>query len=237
MVSAMQGTWPSIKEFKGRFQKIKKLKHRKEDGDDESQTLDQQPAGSGAEARRPRLMCSIPLMKVVKNELKCVLCRTYAPSREVLGCHVQDHFKKPPYRCKYCRVSLPNSEAMRQHVNLRHRHGRVCELCGSRFRKRADVREHLGAVHAVRFAVPISGGKRNVKSGGRGRAPLFCCLCREDFYTPAGLDLHVFVAHPGVGPFQCQQCPLRFEKEENLAGHFLFAHTSWPTKDLMKLEF
>ncbi len=222
----MQGNWPSIKEFKGRFKKISKPCEKNDD---------QVPIPAGQKEvklwKRPKIKCSIPLLQKggKRKEYKCLLCDSTSPTSRGLRYHVQGHFRKPPFRCKYCRLSLPSAEELEGHANLRHRHGRVCELCGSRFRRSSEVKEHLGAAHGIKVTTSRDGGK-----GGGG--PLFCCLCREDFYTPRGLDDHVFKAHPGVGPYGCRLCPLKFESEENYTGHFLFAHTTWPTETLLKLE-
>ncbi len=218
----MQGNWPSIQEFKGKFKKLKRLDRIEFN----VQNLKAEPQHQDQKHERPRVPCSVPLAVHLSDELKCLLCTSYFDSRDDLHCHLQGHFRGPPFRCCDCGLIVVSAEALRDHVDTQHRKGRVCEICAKRFCRRKELKQHMQATHCI-------------SAGGDDRrfGPIVCCVCQEDFYTMGGLNRHVLALHASrVGPFQCRKCPITFQSESSRDSHFLFAHTNWSTAELLKLH-
>jgi hypothetical protein len=213
------GQWPSVQEFKGRFKRISK---RRSDVSKSSTKTEKEES-----VRRPRILCTLSLVQEHMEEFRCMICKHVSPNKDDLSWHVKDHFSCPPFRCRNCKREFIDKSDLRKHIDTSHRRGRVCEICHQRFGKRRLLQQHMVLVHKL---VLDPGNKSRFGS-------IVCCICREDFYTIRGLDRHVVALHAyRHGTFPCQNCPLSFGSESNRDSHFLFAHTKWSTKELLKLH-
>jgi uncharacterized C2H2 Zn-finger protein len=197
--AAKAGAWPTLTDFKGRF--VKRT------------TAETAP-------RRPRLYCSLSLSRPLSPGLhKCLVCGHVFATKEATVRHARGHFFTR-LSCDRCDFVATEGETLRDHMDSVHRRGRVCEVCGLRFRRRREATAHVVRAHDL-----------DVRTDRR-----FCCLCKEVFYTAEGLARHIFVVHPGRGPFACAACGVRYNREEDRALHILYVHTNYPL-DFLQQRF
>ena len=119
----------------------------------------------------------------------CELCSVNFGTRAELALHAQQYHPVEPastFRCPACHETLSNNGNLERHCLTRHPGVPlfVCEACGQRFFKTAELRAHR---------------KQHGHERGRHRATRFICnMCGEPFLSAAARNYHITVIHVGM---------------------------------------
>ncbi|KAL5966422.1 hypothetical protein TSMEX_005797 [Taenia solium] len=146
----------------------------------------------------------------------CTICGDTFPMISLLHAHVNvkhnvdDVETVPTLDHDFVAKSSGHSSSGLDALDPRH----VCPHCGEEFFKKADLKEHIIAVH------------RNLKTH-------ICDQCRKGFTTPSYLRLHVLTVHEGVKAYSCPLCSKRYTQKHSLKKHISSRHGSDPTKNIV----
>ncbi|XP_043085659.1 gastrula zinc finger protein XlCGF49.1 [Puntigrus tetrazona] len=100
-----------------------------------------------------------------------------------------------------------------------------CPHCGKSYRRKGDLKEHMG-VHSERPYACLQCGKSYTQKINlqnhllihNGEKPFTCQQCDKSFTRKGDLKKHIIV-HFGERPFTCQQCGNNFRHQGNLTSH------------------
>ncbi|ERL95574.1 hypothetical protein D910_12835 [Dendroctonus ponderosae] len=185
--------------------------------------------------------------EVIETESNCYICNVKCEDDAALQKHTNSHFNDEQ-PCDSCRLSLPNIEAYRDHIQVKHPDlvNRVhnCGICGHSFRYLTLYETHLAAVHPTtartrhnrrdvsRFLKSDSlncdhcnktfGTRRSLNTHLKGHIKKPCPICNT-LITVYNLSKHVnnHAAHPAV----CHLCGITAKNPESLRGHMYYTHS------------
>lgn len=216
---AERAHWPSVSEFSGRVPKRQKTDCFVVDSKTVAKPHEEDQSRFPF-LTRPHLKCQINLIREDSYYgYRCSLCDWSSVSERDVMVHIRGHFFHPPFSCKHCHRSFNSLCDLEIHADRRHRQSKICEMCGDWFSHKADLKGHLERDHLIRVSNSF---RRN------------CIVCEEEFFTPAGMEEHVNVAHPGSGQFPCKICNMRFFDNDSRLTHVLFTHQGYTVEEMVR---
>ena len=109
------------------------------------------------------------------------------------------------YRCRYCSKSYINYASKYKHQNSHGPLKHVCNICGKKFQLKKNLTVHDRTHAGVRLYQ--------------------CPRCPQFYTTKRAMDYH-FKVHMDQ-KFDCNQCSLSTNNQDNLHQHIIGAHGSW----------
>ena len=142
--------------------------------------------------------------------------------------------------CPECKKEYSTPKHMRIHFKREHdEEGRksfqveqICNICGSKHRNAASLRQHLKWVHGEKkfscdkcgfvtrrreaLSVHISSIHENER--------LFCDQCNASFISKRGLNQHIKTIHENTEKYKCSECEFESRHKAHLQTHFNRIH-------------
>lgn len=193
-----------------------------------------------------------------KPPYTCEKCGKHLLSKWSLKRHMFIHTEEKPYTCKICNKDFCWSSTLKLHTTLKHSsdakyrckfcylgfmdrvtfldHQNMhlgikqyqCELCSSKFTRRANLRTHKKVKHGhvdkkqlhecefcgKIFTGPVARNEHIRKH--TGYCPLRCKICGKSYSSYNTLQNHIFTH---TLPYECGICKKRFSGKTNLLKH------------------
>ncbi|KAH1019824.1 hypothetical protein HUJ04_009586 [Dendroctonus ponderosae] len=170
--------------------------------------------------------------EVIETESNCYICNVKCEDDAALQKHTNSHFNDEQ-PCDSCRLSLPNIEAYRDHIQVKHPDlvNRVhnCGICGHSFRYNLSKHVNNHAAHpAVCHLCGITAKNPESLRGHmyytHSQKRLKCDYCGRIFKKLYAYKMHIKKEHTGERSFTCDSCGKRFFTNYELNNHIRSRH-------------
>ncbi|XP_050098462.1 zinc finger protein 85-like [Anopheles aquasalis] len=148
---------------------------------------------------------------------QCPYCPWSFVHRANLHAHLNIHTRERVFLCSECGAEFVSSQGLAQHTLIHKEREFECNVCGSRFSRKAYLRLHLENVHPVQ-------PKLNYK----------CAVCDRTFVKEVMMQQHLKLHDTAV--FSCGVCNRAYQLRKNLLRHMRMSHPlANETKNITKV--
>ncbi|KRT86254.1 zinc finger protein [Oryctes borbonicus] len=169
---------------------------------------------------------------------ECTTCKRRFTQKGHLTMHIKNKHEAvtdKEYKCRFCPYQTNGKGDFKLHLYVHDTVKRFeCEICGKRFRQKANLQVHLKnlhlAVNSKKFACSKCAFRTNYKHSldkhvnhtHNGPAPVTCHLCNGQFKQIYTLKQHIKYKHATMEEekeFKCPVCPYEAQRKWCLKRH------------------
>lgn len=149
------------------------------------------------------------------SHMQCDICKMQITTKPKLMRHmITIHGSAPPdapHICAICKKGFVTEKNLAKHMGQHNEPKFICSYCGKKYRKTADLRDHL--------------------NGHMGLRPHKCTECGNTFAHSAKLRVHMRI-HTGIKPYICSEagCDRAYAYRIDLNRHLWGQHKIYTKK-------